>query len=213
MSKRIHLMTDLDYVFKPAVEKPSGKIMIVLHGKGDSIQPFLEFQEETKLYEVDFLLLNAPKGYLDGFSWYGEPPFMKKNVERSRIYINQILQQLLEQGYLAKDVYILGYSQGCLLSFDVLLRSGFALGGVIGISGYFQFPERWRKRLSRAVTNTPLLFTHGRRDKVLPIDETYYGVKKLARAGFPVQWFELKKNHEFIDDDYPLIRNFVMSQK
>ena len=53
----------------------SNKLMIVLHGKGDSLRPFKDFNSELDLPNMNFLLLNAPKKFLDGYSWYGDPPY------------------------------------------------------------------------------------------------------------------------------------------
>ena len=211
MNNRLKIETVLEYFFIPARRNRSGKIVVVLHGKGDSLSPFKDFQKDTKLYDTEFLLLNAPKGYLDGYSWYADPPRMGTSLRHSRNLVMNILNQLIALGYESQQIYLLGYSQGCLLSFDLLMHLGWRLGGVIGVSGYFQFPERWKKRLSAHVLETPILLTHGHQDRVLPLEETYFGMRKLARAGFPVRWHELKKRHEFIDEDNLLVSKFVKS--
>src|SRR5690606_33027145 len=62
--------------FVPAARR-SSHLMIVLHGKGDSLRPFREFHRELRLSKLNLLLLNAPRKYLSGYSWYGDPPFQK----------------------------------------------------------------------------------------------------------------------------------------
>ena len=93
MNNKLNLNTELEYFFIPARRTRSGKIVVVLHGKGDSLSPFKDFQKDTKLYDTEFLLLNAPKGYLDGYSWYADPPRMGTSLRHSRNLVMNILNQ------------------------------------------------------------------------------------------------------------------------
>jgi alpha-beta hydrolase superfamily lysophospholipase len=43
-----------------------GKVMIVLHGRGDSLDSFRDIQSELGLEGFDFLVLNAPWRLLGG---------------------------------------------------------------------------------------------------------------------------------------------------
>ena len=83
--------------FIPA-KRSSKRLMVVLHGKGDSLRPFKKFNQELDLDNINFLLLNAPKKFLDGYSWYGEPPFLKQGVIRIREKLLQLLADLEQQG-------------------------------------------------------------------------------------------------------------------
>lgn len=192
--------------------RPSKKLMIVLHGKGDSYRPFRKFNEELELKDINYLLLNAPKKYLDGYSWYGEPPYLKQGVIRIRQKMLSLLQDLEDQGWKSEDIFLLGFSQGCLVSADVALHWPKKLGGVIGVSGYFEFFPYWKKRVTKMVQRTPWLFTHGTKDDVLPIEDTRKGAEKLKSVGFKVNWVELDKEHVFVDEDYPTIRKWVHQQ-
>ena len=154
------IVTDLfDSHFLPSAV-PSEKLMIVLHGKGDSLRPFKKFDQELQLPELNYLLLNAPKKFLGGYSWYGDPPFQKQGVLRVREKMFRLLDELQAQGWKPENIFLLGFSQGCLVSSDVALYYPKRLGGVVGISGYFQFYPRWRQEISPAATETPWLLTH-----------------------------------------------------
>lgn len=204
--------TDLfKYRFIPA-KKRSEKLMIVLHGKGDSIRPFRCFDHEMRLAGMNYLLLNAPKKFLGGYSWYGDPPYERQGVLRIRAKLLQLLADLESQGWKSENIFLFGFSQGCLVSADIGLNYPKRLGGIVGVSGYFHFYPRWRQRLSRSSLKTPWMFTHGRRDDVLKYDETKYGVEKLRDAGFAVDWVEVDKDHTLTEDEMPLIRKWVRDQ-
>ncbi len=197
--------------FIPA-KRSSKRLMIVLHGKGDSLRPFKKFNQELEMDNVNYLLLNAPKKFLDGYSWYGEPPYLKQGVIRIREKLLQLLTDLEMQGWKSEDIFLLGFSQGCLVSADLALHWPKKLGGVIGVSGYFEFFPYWKTRLTPKIRKTPWLFTHGHKDDVLPLAKTRQGAFKLKSAGFSVNWVELDKEHNFIDEDYPVIKNWVQTQ-
>lgn len=203
------ITTDLfKHKFIPA-QKKSDKLMIVLHGRGDSIRPFYAFDDELNIPEMNYLLLNAPRKFLDGYTWYGEPPFQANGVLRIREKMFDLLNQLELQGWKSENIFFFGFSQGCLVSADVGLNYPKKLGGVVGISGYFNFYPRWRSNLSDQAKETPWLFTHGHQDDILPLETTKYGVEKLKGAGLEVKWVEMDKDHSLKEEEYPLIRKWV----
>lgn len=194
--------------FIPA-NKKSDKLMIVLHGRGDSIKPFRKFDEELGLSEMNYLLLEAPRKFLDGYSWYGEPPYQAQGVLRIREKMFALIEELELQGWKSENIFLFGFSQGCLVSADTAMSYPKKLGGVVGISGYFHFFPRWKKELTQDTLKTPWFFTHGRKDDVLPIEDTKFGVEQLKEAGFKVKWVEMEKEHVLEDEEYPIIRSWV----
>ncbi|MCX7977848.1 MAG: serine esterase [Bdellovibrionaceae bacterium] len=203
------IVTDLfRHKYIPA-RKSSDKLMIVLHGRGDSIRPFYNFQAEIGLYDFHFLLLNAPRKFLDGWSWYGEPPFQSQGVEKIRRKLFILISELEAKGWKPENIFLFGFSQGCLVSADFGIHYPKKLGGIIGVSGYFHFYPRWRNRVAPEARKTPWLFTHGTKDNVLPIQETRFGVEKLREAGLPVDWKEFVKDHSLSEVEYPVIRKWV----
>lgn len=188
--------------------KSSERLMIVLHGKGDSLRPFRAFDEELRIPEMNYLLLNAPKKYLDGYSWYGDPPYQKKGVLRIRGKMFQLLRDIEAQGWKPENIFLFGFSQGCLVSADVAMNYPHRLGGFVGISGYFHFFPRWKNGL-KSNRLTPWLLTHGCNDDVLPIEDTKFGIEKLRSAGLQVDFIESEKKHTLEEQEYPLIRKWV----
>jgi len=200
-----------EHSFIPS-EVESDQLMIVLHGKGDSLRPFRHFDSELKIKEMNYLLLNAPKKFLGGFSWYGEPPYQRQGVIKVREKLFRLLTELEDQGWSSEKIFLLGFSQGCLVSTDFALHYPKKLAGIIGISGYFNFEPRWRKYISNQSINVPWLLTHGHKDDVLPLEDTKFGVEKLKEIGLKIDWVESNKAHTFEDEEYPIIRKWVKSK-
>jgi phospholipase/carboxylesterase len=210
------LTTPLESYFLPALtarmDYKQQPLVIVMHGKGDSLKPFKNFQEEMELPQLNFLLLNAPLRFQKGFSWYGEPPYQEGGVLRARKLVESLLWELQAQGFDLSKVFLLGFSQGSLVASAVALHFPFALGGVIGVSGYFHFSPRWRAQVSDQVTKVPWLLTHGRKDDVLPIEDTRLGLRKLQHLGLKMDWVESDKKHVFDELDYQEIRKWLLQK-
>jgi phospholipase/carboxylesterase len=209
--QRMKLTSALDHEFIFSL-LPSDCLMIVLHGKGDSLKPFRRFDQELGLKRMNYLLLNAPKKFAGGYSWYGEPPFQRQGVIKAREKMFDLLTELESLGWNPENIFLLGFSQGCLVAADFALHYPKKLGGVIGISGYFNFAPRWKKYISDAVTKTPWLLTHGHADQILPLSDTKYGVKKLRELGLKINWVESNKDHSFANSDYSVIRKWLSSR-
>jgi phospholipase/carboxylesterase len=193
-------------------KKKSEYLMIVLHGRGDSIRPFAQFDEELGIPEMNYLLLNAPRRFLDGYTWYGEPPYQGQGVLKIREKLFDLLNDLELQGWKSDKIFLFGFSQGCLISADLGMNYPKKLAGIVGISGYFNFFPRWKNTISTQAKRTPWLFTHGHQDDVLPLPETKFGVEKLKDAGLKVDWIEMDKDHSLKESEYPIIRKWVKSQ-
>lgn len=186
------------------------KLMVVLHGRGDTLRPFLQLPEELDLPEMNYLFLNAPRKYDKGFSWYGMEPNHTKGIMRSRSKLHHLMEELETQGWRSEDIYLFGLSQGCLMACDLVMTYDRPFAGVLGISGYVWFFPRWKSTFSQTAKNTPWIMTHGFSDVDIPIHETRAQVKKLQASGISVEWLEMEKGHEVETDfEAPILGSWV----
>lgn len=203
----------LESRFLPA-QKASGKLLVVLHGRGDSLEGFTWLPDDLGLPELNYLFLNAPDPYFGiGYSWYDLPPNQGPGVVRSRGLLFGVLDALLEQGWKSSEIVLFGFSQGCLMAIDVGLRYPHRLGGVCGVSGYVMFPERAAEEMQPHAKEMAWLVTHGDRDDVLPIGPTAEQVALLKAIGLPIAWHVFRKAHT-IDPahELPLIRDWIAAR-
>ena len=158
---------------------------------------------------MNYLLLNAPRKYLNGFSWYGDPPYQNLAVPRIRSKLAQVVDELESQGWSSKDIFVFGFSQGCLVGADFILHDDRKFAGFIGVSGYFHFYPGWRTKLSNKKHSTPWVLMHGRRDKILPIEDTKFGARKIESLGVKIQWNESMKGHSMDQDEADIIHKWL----
>ena len=192
----------------PAAEN-SSRLMVMLHGLGDSIEGYRWWPEALGLPWLNHLLVNAPDDYYGGYSWFDiddQPP----GVLRSRKMLFDLLDDLRAKGFPAEQITLGGFSQGCLMTMDVGLRYQHRLAGLVGISGWVFELEKTLKELSPVARQQRLLMTHGTGDPVIPIERVRPQIPPLKAAGLNVEWREFAKVHTIQGEiELAVIREFV----
>ncbi len=192
----------------PAPEKNSRRLMVMLHGLGDSIEGYRWLPEAMNLPWLNYLLVNAPDDYYGGYAWF-DLNDLPPGVQRSRKLLFELLDDLPARGFPAEQMTLGGFSQGCLLAVDVGLRYPHRLAGIVGISGWVFEPERLLRELPPVARQQRLLMTHGTGDPLVPIAGVRTQIPLLKAAGINVEWREFNKPHTMIEEEIIVVRDFV----
>ena len=198
----------LDTKFYPATEE-RGYLMIVLHGRGDSRDGFAWLPEALAFPDMAYLMPNAPDDYFGGYSWYGLPPDQGPGVVRSRKLLDALLAETQEAGFPVEKTFVLGFSQGCLMSWEWGGRLGVSLAGVVGISGYVHEVGPLKAEFTDAAKATPRLITHGTEDEVLPFEVSERQARELEAGGIRFTWAEFEKGHTILPEELVMIRRWI----
>jgi phospholipase/carboxylesterase len=192
----------------PAPEKNSRRLMVMLHGLGDSIEGYRWLPEAMDLPWLNFLLVNAPDDYYGGYAWF-DLNDLPPGVQRSRKLLSELLDDLRARGFPAEQMTLGGFSQGCLMAIDVGLRYPHRLAGIVGISGWVFEPEKLLRELPPVARQQRLLMTHGTGDPLVPIAGVRTQIPLLKAAGINVEWREFNKPHTMIEEEIIVVRDFV----
>ena len=88
-----------------------------------------------------------------------------------------------------------GFSQGAMLSCDVMLRTVQPYAGLIQLSGTLLAAQEWAPLLPKR-QGLPVFQSHGMQDEILP----YAGAERLrdtlTHAGLSVEWHSFRGGHE-----------------
>lgn len=203
-------LSTLKYEFWPALDKDSSKLLIVLHGRGDSPEGFHFLPAALGIDAFNFLFLEAPDPYHSGFSWYDLAPHQASGIIRSRELLFALLDKLQsEHKVKSTDIFLFGFSQGCLMCLDVVLRYSKHLGGVVGVSGYVFFEEQYPSAFSKVAQEQKIWVSHGRFDEVLEFEKTQNAIERLRSLGISIDWNPIDKGHTIDEvDELPHIKLF-----
>ncbi|MCD8534203.1 MAG: prolyl oligopeptidase family serine peptidase [Verrucomicrobia bacterium] len=203
----------LTHDFIPSRTGNSKYLMVVMHGLGDSLESYRPLVQELGIPEMNYLLVNAPDHYMGGYSWYDIYNNPQPGIERSIRLISELLENQSSVGFPMDQMFLFGFSQGCLMATEVGLRCPHVLGGIVGISGYVYSPETLLREMSPAAANQKLLITHGDQDNILPIQQSRHIYKTLSNAGIDIEWVEFSKAHHFAGEpEFRVIRTFVQNR-
>jgi len=200
----------LETEFVAAEERDSKRLMVVLHGLGDSIEGYRWLPTEMDLAWLNYLLVNAPEDYFGGYSWYDLGGDAPAGIQRSRALLFDLLDRQRTAGFPTEQTVLFGFSQGALLTIDVGLRYPHLLTGLIAISGYVFEPEELIKQLSPIALRQKLLITHGTQDPLIPFAPVRRQIERLQSAGVQIEWHEFVKPHTIAGhEELSVIRHFI----
>jgi phospholipase/carboxylesterase len=197
----------------PAADPASRQLMVVLHGLGDSMEGYRWLPAALGLPALNYLLVNAPDPYFGGHAWYdfsGEPA---PGIQRSRELLFSLLEAQHAGGFPSEQTLVFGFSQGCLMTYEIGLRYPHRLAGLVGVSGYVHEPLRALQELSSHARHQNFLITHGTHDPLIPFGEVRAQVSQLKTAGLQIEWHEFAKAHTIAGEaELAVIRDFIRAR-
>jgi phospholipase/carboxylesterase len=194
-----------------ATDKSCRRLLVMLHGLGDSMEGYRWMPEALDLPWLNYLLVNAPDSYYGGYSWYDFAGNIVPGVHRSRKLLFDLLEQQEARGFASTDIILGGFSQGCLMSLEVGLRYPRRLAGILGISGYVCDPEKLLAEMSPCAREQRVLMTHGTLDPMIPFAKVKEQMKALRTAGINIEWHEFRKAHTIAgEEELKIIQDFIM---
>lgn len=202
----------LETEFVPALKKNSRRLMIMLHGLGDSLAGFRWLPEALDIASMNYLLVNAPDPYYGGFSWYDFAGDPSVGVKRSRKLLFDLLDAQRDAGFPTEQTILSGFSQGCLMTIEVGLRYPRVFAGLVGISGYVHEPQETLRDLSTVARQQRFLVTHGYQDPIIPFAGVRQQINDLKAARLNIEWHEFVKAHNIAGEaELNVIRNFILA--
>jgi len=197
----------------PARDGNSRRLMVVLHGLGDSMEGYRWLPHELNLPWLNYLLVNAPDDYFGGFAWYEFPGDASAGIERSTAMLFELLDARRARGFPTEHTMLFGFSQGSLMTVEVGLRYPHRFAGLVGISGYVHEPAALLAEMSAVARDQRLLITHGLSDPLIPFALVREQVNELKAEGLHIEWHQFPKAHTIMGEtELAVIREFVVKQ-
>jgi phospholipase/carboxylesterase len=189
---------ELAEMIGPAVPPASGakakQLVVFLHGVGADGNDLIGLAPmfAQALPDAAFLSPNAPFAF--DMAPYGRQWFSLQNlsnatalagVKKAAPILDAYLDAALaERGLADKDMALVGFSQGTMMSLHVGLRRAHPVAAIVGFSGRLIAPEL----LGRELKSKPrVLLIHGDADPVVPFVSMRFGEEALAGEGVEVK--------------------------
>lgn len=156
--------------------KKKPPLLIMLHGLGSNEQDLFSL---APLLDPQYLILSvqAPISYgFGGYAWFnidltsGIPSANIQQVIHARRLLSSFLEQAIEAYQPDIDrIYLLGFSQGAIMSYATAFSEPTKIRGIVAMSGYILREVTPQVSYSPQLKKLKILATHGKQDQVLPI--------------------------------------------
>ncbi|KAI8827095.1 Alpha/Beta hydrolase protein [Fimicolochytrium jonesii] len=189
----------VQFLYSSSPDGVDTNLLVLLHGLGDQPANFMQFGKKMQLPQTALLAIKGPSpipffegtGWAPAFDQEGNeiPPSdraVRDGIKKTRGLLATFLEEAILTGqstsrnrWHAKNVFLLGFSQGGAAAVDLALLNGsVVLGGVVSISG-LPSPESYpHQNTLKPNLGLKILVTHGSADETLPKSEW------KARAAF-----------------------------
>ena len=182
-------MLNFKKYFPSGMDAPDA-LVIFLHGYGANGLDLLDIGKmwSPNLPNTLFLSPDAPDPCEmggGGFQWFSlqtyTPEVMRAGADKVvKDLVEFITTQKEEYEIQDGNVFLVGFSQGTMMSLHAASLLGRKLGGVVGYSGAYLYESIAE---DNKITEIPICLVHGDADPVVPVTATQMATKVLSESG------------------------------
>ena len=185
----------LKYLELKNMSNKCNKIVFILHGYGADANDLLSIAKYWQRFLPDFFfcLPNAPNVCQinsKGFEWFDLMQIDEKKILEESLISQKKLKILIDNkletlNLKFKDLFLVGFSQGTMMSIQSAISQKKEIAGVLGYSGKIFDYELLSKNLN---SRPKIKFLHGNIDEIVPVEEMYKAVDFLKLNKFNVDY-------------------------
>jgi len=209
---------NLHYLIQePKVKHDKNPLLLLLHGYGSNEEDLFSFA--TELPQDHYVIsVRAPYNLQPyGHAWYAihfdadENKFSdnvqaKQSVELIAGFIDEIVKQYLID---AKNVTLVGFSQGAILSYATALTYPEKVAKVVALSGYFNQEIMPEVIDTKAISHLKFFVSHGSVDQVIPVEWARKAKPALENLGLEVEYQEYPVGHGVSPQNFFDFKNWL----
>ena len=185
------------YRRQPAAGGKASNLVVFLHGYGADGKDLIDLANPFSMAMPNacFISPDAPNPCAmspQGRQWFPIEEIPNGAIKASESLLNLIKKEFEDLNLTFRDVVLIGFSQGAMMSMQCLLLNKFQLGAVIGYSGALR-DENIEAASSQIIdgkhkfSDTPILLIHGEQDEVVPFQSLQQSKSLLDNIGFNVE--------------------------
>ncbi|MBU3011980.1 phospholipase [Polaribacter vadi] len=206
----------LNYIVKEPTKKTENPpLLILLHGYGSNEQDLFSFAEELP-EELLIVSVQAPyeMGY-GGYAWYAinfdevngkfsDLKQAKESIDKIAVFIDDIKTKYNTS---TNNTFLLGFSQGAILSYSLSFFYPNKVNYIIALSGYIE-TKLLPSTISKDV-KTDYYCSHGTVDQVLPIDWARKSKPFLDNLGLENVFSEYPVGHGVAPQNFYSFKSWI----
>lgn len=206
-------------VREPKVKKEKNPVLILLHGYGSNEEDLFSFASELP-EEYYVISVRAPYDLMyNSYAWYAinfdadENKFSDiPEAQNSRDLIAKFIDEVVANYAVDKDnVTLIGFSQGCILSYAVALSYPQKVQRIVAMSGYLNTEIATDDYYKNDFKNLKIFASHGTVDQVIPVDWARNSIPKLKLLGIDIVFKEYPVGHGVAPQNFFDFKNWLQA--
>lgn len=194
----------LNYLIRePKIKKEKNPLLLLLHGYGSNEEDLFSFANELP---EEYYIVSARAPYdmmYNSFAWYSinfnadSTKFSDiPQAQQSREIIVEFIDELIAEFPIdSNNVTLVGFSQGCILSYAVAVSYPQKVQRVVAMSGYFNSEIAIEDFEKNNLKKLKIFASHGTVDQVIPVDWARNSIPKLKSMGIEIEFKEYPVGH------------------
>ena len=146
------------------------KVLVMVHGRGDYADSFIQLAEELNLNGFSVFALQAI-----GNTWYPQslmapPNNNEPQLSLSLLGLNEMMDDLDGLSIKSSNIYLLGFSQGACLVLEFAARNARKYGGIIAFTGGLIGDRIYKENYGGQFERTPVFIGSSDDDPHVPLE-------------------------------------------
>ena len=202
---------NLDYNIRPSsLGLENSKVIYLIHGYGadkNDLFSFAEYLPKTLTVIAMQATFSMPFG--EGGAWYslelGPNGEHLSNVEQAKYSVKEIENFIhastASYGFDKDNIFVLGFSQGAILTYSMVLNNPDKFKYVLPLSGFIM-EEIMPNSFDKDYSNLDFYSAHGTMDGVISIDRGRTGGALLKKLGIKHIYHEFPAAHSIAQKEF-----------
>lgn len=157
----------------------SGKVLILVHGRGASAEDILSLANYLQVGDFTLVAPQATNHTWYPYAFLAPPAQNEPWLSSALALLGEIVKDLKDQGVEEENIYFMGFSQGACLTLEFVARNARKWGGVAaftgGLIGDRIYPENYKGDFQ----GTPIFIGTSDPDPHVPVARVTASVKIL----------------------------------
>ncbi|WP_147677992.1 alpha/beta hydrolase [Algibacter pacificus] len=210
----------LEHIIRESTLSENAPLLILLHGYGSDENDLFSFASELP-EELFIISVKAPYPMQPyGNAWYA----INFDAEKGKWSDNE--QAILSRDLIAKfideavatypvnkdNVSLLGFSQGCILSYAVALTYPEKVKNIVALSGYVN-PDIFPKPIQKEdYAHLDFYCSHGSVDQVIPVDWARQNAPYLSKLNIKHKYSEFPVGHGVAPQNFYELKEWLSAR-
>lgn len=205
-------------VREPKIKLEKNPLLLLLHGYGSNEEDLFSFASELP---EEYYVVSARAPYdmmYNSYAWYAINFDADQNkysdIDQAKISCDLIatfIDELINIYAIDKNnVTLIGFSQGCILSYGVAVSFPQKVQRVVAMSGYFNEEIAIENFQINDFSKLKIFASHGNVDQVIPVDWARNSIPKIKELGIDIMYKEYPVGHGVAPQNFFDFKNWLL---